>query len=128
MRRTPAKWADSGAWIGLLSVVIAIAIAVWIVRRVPAFPLAALLFVGLTVFPYLIVGAFSCFVTNSSAKALLFFALIALVITTYWQFSIRDAQAAMFILFQFPGAIISGILALIVNAFANSRWWNPYRE
>ncbi|WP_146529277.1 hypothetical protein [Novipirellula artificiosorum] len=90
MRHTPRKWADSGAWIGILSVVIAIAIAVWMVRRVPAFPPAALLFVGLTVFPYLIIGAFSFLVTNWSAKALLFLSLIALVITTCWQFSIRD--------------------------------------
>ena len=33
MRCTPARPADSGAWIGLLAVVIAIAIAVWIGRR-----------------------------------------------------------------------------------------------
>ncbi|TWU33855.1 hypothetical protein Poly41_48550 [Novipirellula artificiosorum] len=34
----------------------------------------------------------------------------------------------MIIVFQFPAALFSGILALIVNAFTNSRWWNPYRE
>ena len=35
MHRKPGNWADSGAWISLLSVVFAIAIAVWMVRRVP---------------------------------------------------------------------------------------------
>ncbi len=55
MRRTPGKWVDSGAWISFLSVVIAIAIAVWMVSRVPAFPPGALLFVGLIIFPYLVV-------------------------------------------------------------------------
>ena len=56
MHGKPGNWADSGAWIGLLSVVLAIAIAVWMVMRVPTLPPAALLFVGLTVLPYLIDG------------------------------------------------------------------------
>ncbi len=122
-RRKPGWWARSGAWIGLLSVGIGIAIAVWLLDRIPVevTDRRVLVFVGLVACPYLILGVVSCLVSSLPAKSLLVVALMALVVTTIWQFSIRDAQAAMIIVFQFPGVIIMGVLAVIINVFTKSR-------
>lgn len=119
---------DSGIWIGLLSMMTGIVIAAWLLNRVPRpfFSWGILVFVAWTAFPYFVIGLISPFVSSPSAKVGLAAAWLALLATTMWQFSLREAQAAIIIFYQIPGSVGAAVLILLVDALANRFFRDPY--
>lgn len=118
---------SSGSKIGLLSIVIGIAFAVWIVtmcRDISPFVLAV---AAWAVCPYLIICGTGHLISTTWAKVILTVALVAMAVFGLWAFDKvnEDAQGGIILLFapgyQVAGAIVAVPIILIVNKLTAPR-------